>query len=235
MGALISCIVPVFNGERFLQEALDSILAQTYAPLEVVVVDDGSTDGTAAVLAKYDESVRVFRKANAGPAAARNTGIAAARGEFIAFLDSDDIWHAEKLARQMSRFEVRPDLSACITHIQNFFMPELSEEEKQLRRHPRSQPIAGYSSVTLLARRTLFDAVGLFDETLKHGDDTDWFLRARAAGAAIDVLPEVLVSRRLHAHNRSRQWAGRSQLEYLKLLKTFVDSQRRSASDLKPA
>jgi glycosyltransferase involved in cell wall biosynthesis len=99
---LISCVVPVFNGERYLGEALDSILAQTYRPLELLVVDDGSTDGTAALVTRYRDQIRPLFQPNAGQAAARNLGLSVARGEFVAFLDADDLWHPEKLARQMA-------------------------------------------------------------------------------------------------------------------------------------
>lgn len=113
--ALISCIVPVFNGERYVSETLDSILAQTYRPLELIVADDGSTDGTAAVVARYGEPVRYLWQSNQGPAAARNLGVSAAQGEFVAFLDADDLWHPEKLTRQMARFHARPELSLSVT------------------------------------------------------------------------------------------------------------------------
>jgi len=99
VSSLISCIVPVFNGERYVSEALDSILAQTYRPLEIIVADDGSIDGTAAVVASYGEQVIYLRQANAEPAA-RNLGLSAARGEFVAFLDAVDLWHPEKLAHE---------------------------------------------------------------------------------------------------------------------------------------
>ena len=99
---LISCVVPVFNGERYLGEALDSILAQTYRPLELLVVDDGSTDGAAALVTRYRDQTRPLFQPNAGQAAARNLGLSVARGEFVAFLDADDLWHPEKLARQMA-------------------------------------------------------------------------------------------------------------------------------------
>ena len=129
MPSLISCIVPVYNGERYLKEALDSILTQSYRPLEIIVVDDGSTDGTAEVVAGYGERVRYVWQSNAGPWIARNLGLSATQGEFISFLDADDLWHAEKLARQMARFEARPELDLCVTHLQNFWIPELEGEE----------------------------------------------------------------------------------------------------------
>src|SRR5436190_9496549 len=95
--SLISCIVPVFNGDRYLAETLDSILAQTHRPIEIIVVDDGSTDGTSAIAAEYGEKIRYIRQENSGVASARNLGLQSARGDFIAFLDADDLWHAGKL------------------------------------------------------------------------------------------------------------------------------------------
>ena len=222
----ISCIVPVFNGERFLREAIDSILAQTYRPLEIIAVDDGSMDSTSAILASYGEPVHYIAQSNAGPATARNTGIHTATGDFIGFLDSDDLWHPAKLARQMARFDARPELDISVTHVQNFWMPELNEEKEHFLEHRRGQALPGYSTVTLLARRKLFDTIGVFDTTLKHGDDTDWFLRAEDQGAQIELLPEVLVYRRLHANNRSREWAARSRAEYLMLIKKLVERRR---------
>src|SRR5712664_390476 len=132
---LISCIIPVFNGERYLREALDSILAQTHRPVEIIVADDGSSDGTAAVVASYGDHVHYLHQPNAGPAAARNLGLSAARGEFVAFLDADDLWHPEKLVHQRARFQARPELDLCVTHVQNFLIPELHEKEEQFRQH----------------------------------------------------------------------------------------------------
>src|SRR5262245_10754564 len=99
---LVSCIVPVYNGEAFLGEALASIRAQRHRPIEILVVDDGSTDGTAAVVMAADAGIRYMRQDNAGGAAARNRGIGMARGTFVAFLDADDLWPPEKLERQIA-------------------------------------------------------------------------------------------------------------------------------------
>jgi glycosyltransferase involved in cell wall biosynthesis len=223
---LVSCIVPTHNSERFLAEALDSILAQTWRPVEVVVVDDGSTDGTPAVLARYAGRVRALRCAHRGPAAARNRGLAAARGEFMAFLDADDLWHTDKLARQMARFEERPELDICLCHVQNFWAGELSDEEARFRDHRIATPLAGYSPVALLARRAVFDRLGPFRTELRHVHDTDWFVRASERGALIELMPDVLVQRRLHPHNRSRLRGQASRDEYLDLVKTRLDRLR---------
>src|SRR5215831_12802543 len=190
---LISCIVPVFNGERYLRETLASILQQTYQPLEVIVADDGSTDGTAALVAGCGQQVSYFRQPHAGPAAARNLGLSTARGEFIAFLDADDLWHPEKLTRQMARFRARSDLDLCVTHIQNFWSPELDDAVTR-RQSPRLlQPLPGYTLVTLLARRTAFETIGRLNPALQHADKTEWFVRAAERGAVLELLPDVLV------------------------------------------
>ena len=225
--SLITCIVPVCNGERYLGKALDSILAQTYRPVEVIVVDDGSTDGTAAVAARFGQQLRYFKQSNQGPAEARNAGIRMAVGEFIAFLDADDLWHPEKLDRQIARFHARPELDYCVAHAQNFWSAEMDAEAEKFQQHRISRPLPGYVTGTLLARRAIFDAVGLFNPGLAHGDSTDWFLRAAEHGAVMEVLSDVLLFRRLHPANRSRVFAGRSRDEFLRLLKLSLDRKRR--------
>src|SRR5215470_4562642 len=205
---LISCIIPVFNGERYLREAVDSILQQGYRPLEIIVVDDGSRDGTAAVAASYGEQLTYLRQANAGPAAARNLGLSVARGEFIAFLDADDLWHPEKLACQMARFTARPELDLCLTHVQNFWTPELQEQVRRFTNHPLAKPFPGYVAPALLARRTFFHAIGGFNADLRHGDVKDWFLRVAEQRAVVEVLPDILVHRRLHETNMSHDKAA---------------------------
>ena len=223
---LISCIVPVYNGELYLKEALDSIQAQTYSPMEIIAVDDGSTDGTPEIIASYGERVRHVHQSNSGPAAACNTGMRSASGEFFAFLAADDLWHEEKLVRQMNRFKDRPETDASVTHIRNFWAPELREEEMKLKNHRLSQPMPGYTSVTLLARRSIFERVGYFNEALQHGNDMEWFLRAAENGAVVELLPDVLVFRRLHRTNRSRRLAEDSRQTFLKIVKASLDRRR---------
>jgi glycosyltransferase involved in cell wall biosynthesis len=230
--SLVSCIVPVFNGERYLREALDSILAQTYRPIEVIVADDGSTDGTAAIVAGYGDRMRYLFQPNAGTAAACNLGITASQGDFVAFLAADDLWHPEKLSRQISRFQTRPDLDLCVTHVQNFWIPELKEEAERFRNHRISQPLPGYVPQTLLAPRALFGTVGHFNIALRHADSTDWFARAIEHGAVVELLPDVLVFRRLHRTNLSRQMASASREEYLQIMKTILNRRRQKAASV---
>ena len=226
---LVSCVVPVYNGEHYLSEALDSILAQTYGPLEVIVVDDGSTDGSALVCQKYRGRVVYRKQINRGPAVARNHGVSAAHGEFIAFLDADDLWHPEKLVRQMVRFAARSELNVCLTHVQNFWIAELKEEAERFQNHRITRPLPGYVTQSLLARREIFGSVGWFNTSFKHGDAQDWFMRAAEQGIVMELLPDVLVYRRLHRGNRSRQ-VNASYEEHLRVLKASLD-RRRSNTD----
>ena len=228
---LISCIVPVYNGQRFIRQALASIVSQTYRHLEFIVVDDGSTDNTEGIVKDFTKRIRFIRQAHSGPSVARNTGICAAQGTFIAFLDCDDKWVPDKLALQLSRYEVNANLGICVGHAQNFWEPEAAEEEARNRDQRRAQPVPGYVSGTILARAGVFDRIGLFNPKLKHGDATEWFMRAKQAGVVIDLLPEVLLYRRLHKHNRSRQWAVRSREEFIHLVKASLDQKRSNELD----
>jgi glycosyltransferase involved in cell wall biosynthesis len=115
----ISVVIPVHNGELYLAEAVDSALAQTHRPAEVVVVDDGSTDGTAEVAAGLGAAVRYVHQRNRGPGGAMNRGVALARGEYVAFLSADDVWEPEKLAGQMAALVADPSLDLVFGHVQH--------------------------------------------------------------------------------------------------------------------
>jgi len=223
---LISCIIPTYNGERFVGQAIESILGQTYTPFEIICVDDGSTDGTEAVVRGFGNRVQYVHQKNAGPATARNTGARSARGEFLAFLDSDDTWVPEKLMVQVAHLRNNPDHGFCVAHVQNFWEPELAEEQARFRDHPRSKPIAGYVTQALLVRAGAFETVGPFNTELKHTDATEWFVRAKSRGVVGHLLDEVLVMRRLHKDNRSRQFAGRSRDEFLDIAMAALKKKR---------
>lgn len=203
-GLDISCIVPVYNGERFLAEALDSILAQTHQAFEIIVIDDGSTDGTPEIVASYGELVRYEQQENAGPASARNVGLDLACGDLVAFLDADDLWHREKLALQLARFQQRPELRFVLGHVENFWMPELRDEEARIGDHQLKRPLPGYVFQAMLARRSVFDIVGRIDPRLRISEDSDWFSRAQACGTVMEIIPETVVYRRFHSANISR-------------------------------
>jgi glycosyltransferase involved in cell wall biosynthesis len=223
---LISCIVPVFNAQRYLPETLHSILAQTYRRTEIIVADDGSTDGTAEQVAGYGSRIRYVRQPNAGPAAARNLGLNIARGEFVAFLDQDDLWHPEKLARQLDRFDARHELDISITHVRLFWVSALRAEEARFRGHRITGDLPGYITGTLLARRELFQSVGLFNPVLRYGDAMDWFVRAAERSAASELLPDALLYHRVHQNNLSRRESSASRNEFLHILKATLDRRR---------
>lgn len=221
----VSTVIAVFNGARYLGEAIDSVLGQTHPAIDVIVVDDGSTDGSAEIAGRYAERVRVVRQENRGQVAALNAGIAQAMGEYVAFLDADDLWEPEKIARQLDRFAARPGLGYCVTWIRNFLSPELEADRPTLN-PALFQDTPGYAVSTLMARRDLFDDIGLFDAGWKHANKTAWFLRARDLGIAGEEIDQVLVRRRLHTDNVSQRHARRSLDEYLRLVKQSLDGRR---------
>jgi glycosyltransferase involved in cell wall biosynthesis len=223
---LISCVVPAYNGERYLGEALNSLLAQTHPALDVIVVDDGSTDGTSEIAGGFGPPVRLVRQSNAGPAAAINRGFEAVRGEFVAVLAADDLWPVDRLERQLERFRRRPELDISLGHLANFWVKELAEEEGRFTDHRLSKPIPGHTVATMLARRSALEAVGHLDPGQRHAFSTEWFLRVQQHGLVVEMLDDILLHRRMHPENRSRLHAGRSRSEYLDLLKRSLDQQR---------
>jgi glycosyltransferase involved in cell wall biosynthesis len=192
----VSVVIPVYNGARFLGEALASALGQDLPPLEVIVVDDGSTDATAAVAAGF-AGVTYLRQENAGVAVARNTGIAAARGELIALLDADDVWLPEKLRLQAEHLAAHPDEGTVCAHYENFLVPGTSRPAWMTERQLAEPQVGGISN--FVARAEAFRRVGAFDP--RDPSDIDWGLRARAAGVTMGVVPRVLYRRRVHAGN----------------------------------
>lgn len=223
MDGLVSVVVPAHDSERHIVATLDSILAQKRGPLEILVVDDGSTDSTPQIVRGYGPEVRLIEQNQRGHPAARNTGIRAATGEFLGFLDHDDLWSPDKLERQMAAFELNPTLDLVFGHIQNFFTPEMRLQERERIAIPL-WPIPGLLQGSMLARRRSFDRVGLFSEKRLTGDFLDWYGRAMLAGMNFEMLPETVVYRRIHANNHQRK--HRNQREYLFAVKDLLDRRR---------
>jgi glycosyltransferase involved in cell wall biosynthesis len=199
---LISAIIPTYNARSFLPDAIASARAQRYPNLEILVVDDGSTDDTRQVVAE-DSGVRYFQKANGGASSARNFGLRQARGEMIAFLDADDQWPENKLAVQMQRLAGDPNLDIVSGRIQYLQLP--GADPLELRFEGPDQTVAHIHLGAALYRRRAFDVVGTFDEGLRIGHDQDWFLRARELGLRISILPEVTLLYRVHGSNRTHR------------------------------
>lgn len=200
---LVSVIVPVHAGERFLGAALDSIAAQTHPRVETIVIDDGSPDRSAEI-ASARAGVRVLRQERGGVAAARNTGAAAARGELLAFLDQDDEWHPAKLARQVATLRERTDVALVLTHM-HIILTAGTPRPSWFPSEWQDQPQPGYIPSTWLVRRDTFERIGPFDITYEIACDSDWLARFKDAGLApaTVMLPDALVTWRIHDANGS--------------------------------
>ncbi|PDV97074.1 glycosyltransferase family 2 protein [Candidatus Chloroploca asiatica] len=220
----ISVIIPVYNGERFLAEALQSVLDQTLPPDEIIVVDDGSTDNSATIARSFGSPVRVLTQANLGPAAARNLGVAHTTGDLLAFLDADDLWLPNKLARQLHVLQDDPTCEAVLGGMENFISPELDEYQHQMLARSANQ--GGTHHVgTLLIRRAAFQRIGPFDERWRHGEFIEWWARAMQFHLSYVALPDLVLRRRLHAHNLTRrEQDGRR--EYLGMLRELIAQRR---------
>jgi glycosyltransferase involved in cell wall biosynthesis len=227
MDALLSVIIPAHNSQLYIAPALDSVLAQKHRPLEILVVDDGSTDATARIVRDYGPPIRLIEQEQRGHPAARNAGIRAASGEFLAFLDHDDLWSEDKIELQFASFERNPALDLVFGHIRNFFTPEMTLEERARLAVPL-QPIRGLLQGAMLARSRSFDRVGLFSEKRGTGDFLDWYGRATLAGLKIEMLPETLVHRRIHANNYQRTHKHERR-EYLYAVKELLERRRASS------
>jgi glycosyltransferase involved in cell wall biosynthesis len=221
---MISVIVPVYNGEKYLAAAIDSVLCQAYSATEILVVDDGSVDGSAQVAQGFGDRVRYFHQPNRGIGAARNRGIEIAKGAFFAFLDADDLWEPRKLALQMAALEEDASLDAVFGHVVQFVTPEMDEGERAGLFCPTA-PVAGYVAGTMLIRRDSFFRAGMFSTALKVGEFIDWYARAMESGMKHAMLPDVVTRRRLHGNNttvRERQ----AQPDYVHILKASLDRRR---------
>jgi glycosyltransferase involved in cell wall biosynthesis len=224
MDELVSVVIPAHNSRQFIGPALDSILAQKHRPIEILVVDDGSSDFTADMVRGYAPEVRLIEQERRGHPAARNTGIRAAGGQYLAFLDHDDLWSPGKLERQFACFQRSAELDLVFGHIQNFFTPEMTAEDRARVRAPM-QPLPGLLQGAMLARRESFDRVGLFSEERGMGDFLDWYGRAMLAGLKMEMVPETVVHRRIHAHNYQRTYPHQRR-EYLRAVKDLLDRRR---------
>ena len=222
----ISVIIPVYNGERYLAEAIESALAQSRKPLEIIVVDDGSIDGTAKV-AKSFGSVHYKHQKQGGAGAARNFGLDLAQGDYFAFLDADDIWLPEKLSLQFEAFctEPRPDI--VFGHVEQFISPELYMELKDKVWCPE-QPMPGTVPSAMMAEREAFLRVGTFDTTLEIGEFTDWYLRAHEAHLRLAMIPEVVARRRIHEQNQGVRRKDQRP-DYLAAIKASLDRRRKDS------
>lgn len=212
---LVSVVMPAYNAARYIREAIDSVLSQDYPNLELIVVDDGSTDSTVAIVGEYGQRVICLSQANAGPAQARNTAVALAKGDLIAFLDADDVWMPGKVGAQVDYLHKHPDVDAVFGRFARweadadgrFETPPASIQAGAIDGDRLARP-SGYiycdllldsvvHIITAMVRRELVRDLGGFDATLRTGEDYDFWLRA-ARRSRIDQLDHVLAWYRIH-------------------------------------
>jgi glycosyltransferase involved in cell wall biosynthesis len=220
---LISVIIPVFNGENFIQKAIDNILGQNYPAIEIIMVDDGSTDDSKKIITELEIDVRYFYQPNNGPASARNRAIKDVSGEYIAFLDVDDLWPENNLKLLLKELEQDKNLLVVRGHAQVFKTDENGNMEF-LGNPDESFP--NYIGAGLY-RKKAFNKVGLLDPELTFGEDDDWYKRALELSTNIKRLDEVTLLVRRHGGNMTE---GKSLLELnaLKVFKKALDRERKS-------
>ena len=205
---LVSVITPFFNTARFLAEAIESVLAQNYRPLELLLVDDGSTDDSADIAARFCDGTadaRLLRLPyNQGQAAARNVALRQARGELVTFLDADDMMMSDRLRFQVEYLMDHRNVDVVIGSAEYFLEPGVAPPAWM-----RGRLVPGQNHhrnpMTMLTRRSVFDQIGLFDPACRHCEDMDWVYRAVTAGMVVARVDRVLIRRRIHGENLTYQ------------------------------
>lgn len=200
----VSLIIPCYNAASYIGEALNSIAAQSYPSIEIIIVDDGSDDRTAEIAAGHGPEYTIVRRPRGGTAAARNSGVTAAKGELLAFMDADDLLHPLRIHCQVEEFQKHAELGMCYSVFINFetnstplLNPEFQPED--------SRVLSGCLPGAVMLSRRCWNQVGPFDETLQLGEFLDWYLRLQTLGIPIVRIERALYYRRIHASNFSRQ------------------------------
>ena len=227
----VSVIIPVRDGERYIADAIGSVLEQTKPPAELLVVDDGSKDETATIVSQYSgSSVRLIQQPPRGAAAARNAGVKLARHQLLAFLDADDLWTSTKLERQCAELQSDPTLDMVFGYVRQFVSPDVEAARRARLRCP-NESIPGYLAGTMLIRRESFERVGLFETEWAIGEFLAWYARVQLLGLREKMIPTVLLMRRLHRTNQGilkRSERG----DYVRVMKKILDCRRESEAKL---
>jgi glycosyltransferase involved in cell wall biosynthesis len=219
----VSALIPVQDGELHLSEAIESVLAQTRPVDEIVVVDNASNDRTAEIARSFGPVVRLVEEPTPGVGIARNAAVAAAEGDYLAFLDHDDLWEPIKTELQLAAFAADPGLDFVVGHVVQFTDGLEAEVEERLRIPTEPQP--GQHLESLMAPRATWDRIGPWSDSMTMGEGLVWFLRARDLGMRGLMLPDLVVRRRIHASNRSFQNHG-DRTEWTRALKASLDAKR---------
>ena len=220
---LVSVIVATRNGEKFLRPALESLFAQDYSPIDAILVDDGSDDGTPEIASSF-QSLRYIRQENRGLAEAHNAGIAAARGDFIAFLDDDDVLPPNKVSVQVNHLVEHPNLG-CVMGRQEWINPP-----PWLTRDAVYGDLDGIPPGSAMIRREVLRQLGGFDSSYRCGDDMDLLVRMRERGVKMEVLPQVVLYRRYTGENMTAPSNRPVKNPLLRSLKGKLDRDRTESS-----
>lgn len=220
---LISVIIPAYNAEKYLKEALESIIKQNYDPLEIIFVDDGSTDNTAKIVREFGHNIIYVYQENSGPSVARNTGLKVANGEYITFLDADDFWHDNHLKNLLNCFNKNPNLEVAMGLIQLILLNQDQEGNSFFKEFSRST--ANVNLAAGLYKKSIFEKVGYFDPKLRSADDVDFYLRIKEAGIKIEMIDNTSLYYRIHNSNLSKDRAS-SKSDFLKAVKISLDRRR---------
>lgn len=217
----VSVITTVYNGAQYLRESIESVLGQSLPPLELIVVDDGSTDETPAILASYGDAIRVRYQPNGGQSAAMMAGIAMARGDMLAFIDADDIWPSRRNGLLLDALRADTSLDAVFGHSEQFVSPEL-DDDTQRRLAPPSAVLAGEVATCMTIRRAAFERIGGLDPELDSSYFVDWLGRAKTGGMRSLMLDDIVLLRRLHENNWGRREAQSRDRLLLKALRRHI-------------
>lgn len=220
---LVSVVLAVRNGERYLASALESVFASDYRPLEVVVVDGQSTDHTPEIAQAYP-GVRYVCQTQLGIANAYNLGLAKAQGEFVAFISHDDRWVPHKLSTQINHLLAHPEVQYTVCQFR-YFLEEGCQIPRGFKPDLLHQDLVGRIMETLVARKSVFQTVGTFNETYQLAEDVDWYARAKDLQVPMAIIPEVLLYKRVHDHNSSSN-AQISNQALLQALRQSIQRQR---------
>lgn len=223
MNSSLSVIIATYNRSEFVADAIRSVLDQRVENLELIVVDDGSSDDTADVVRAFGARVRYVYQENSGPSAARNRGMKLATGDVFGFLDDDDLWAPGRLEIQWPKLFDNPTTDIVLGHTQRLIRRESGSDQFSFVEYRR--PVRLYSLGCALFRRTVFDRVGLLDEKMRHAEDDDWFMRASSLRVKMLFQPEVTLYYRFHDSNMSLDKDERMP-DLLRLLKNRLDRNR---------
>jgi len=221
----VSVVIAAYNSEAYIAEAIESVLGQTVPPDEVIVIDDGSTDGTRGVLDSFGDRIVALTQANSGQAVAVNKGLALARGELIGFCDADDLWTARKLEMQQALLDHDGSVEAAFGKVQQFVSPDVPEQHRA-RLTPAVEIMPGELKQCMLIHRAALMRIGPFDETLPATFFIAWLGRAKQSGLKTAHVDEVVVRRRLHLGNGGRTNTDAQNLQTLMALRKAIKAQQ---------